>query len=147
MLPGAGYEPHVDAYDVAIFVVSGKVETLGQVVEPNSVIFYSAGEPHGMKNVGQEPAKYLVFEMHGPGSSHVVRAKGLASKAGIKEALKLANSELKASRAQARKLENELIGSQKEVSKLKAQLSAMINSRSWRLTAPLRFVFKRIRTR
>jgi mannose-6-phosphate isomerase-like protein (cupin superfamily) len=62
---GHGYPPHVDAYDVAILTMSGTIETLGREVGPNSVIFYAAGEPHGMKNTGDEPATYLVFEFHG----------------------------------------------------------------------------------
>lgn len=65
--PGAGYAAHVDAYDVAIVMLSGTVETLGQVVQPLSVIYYGAGELHGMGNVGTEPARYLVFEFHAPG--------------------------------------------------------------------------------
>lgn len=65
LAPGHGYPPHVDAYDVAILTLSGTVETLGRQVGPNSVIFYAAGEPHGMKNVGNGPATYLVFEFHG----------------------------------------------------------------------------------
>jgi quercetin dioxygenase-like cupin family protein len=63
--PGAGYEPHVDSYDVAIVVLEGTVETLGERVGPNTVIFYAAGEPHGMRNVGDAPAVYLVFEFRG----------------------------------------------------------------------------------
>ncbi len=62
---GHGYPPHVDAYDVAIVTLSGIVETLGRQVGPNSIIFYAAGEPHGMTNVGDIPARYLVFEFHG----------------------------------------------------------------------------------
>lgn len=62
--PGAGYEPHVDAYDVAIVTLSGRVETLGQEVEPFSVIHYSEGQKHGMRNIAAEPAHYLVFEFH-----------------------------------------------------------------------------------
>lgn len=64
LAPGAGYEPHVDAYDVAIVLLSGTVESLGERVEPMSVIYCAAGEPHGMRNVGAEPARYLVFEFH-----------------------------------------------------------------------------------
>ena len=67
LAPGAGYAVHVDAYDVAIIMLSGRVETLGQEVGPNGVIFYAAGERHGMKNIGDEPARYLVFEFHAPG--------------------------------------------------------------------------------
>ncbi len=63
--PGAGYEPHVDSYDVAIVTLDGTVETLGERVERNSVIFYAAGEPHGMRNVGNGAATYVVFEFRG----------------------------------------------------------------------------------
>lgn len=63
--PGAGYPPHADPYDVAIVVLSGQVETLGQGIEPFSAIYYSAGEMHGMRNVGDTVARYLVFEFHG----------------------------------------------------------------------------------
>ena len=64
LLPGAGYPPHADSYDVAILTLSGTVETLGRQVTPSSVIFYAAGEPHGMKNAGTVPARYLVIEFH-----------------------------------------------------------------------------------
>jgi quercetin dioxygenase-like cupin family protein len=65
--PGGGYAPHVDGYDVAIVTLSGTLETLGQRVEPGSVIYYAAGESHGMRNVGTDAARYLVFEFHSPG--------------------------------------------------------------------------------
>lgn len=63
--PGAGYEPHSDDYDVIIVVLEGEVETLGQRVKPHGVIFYAAGEPHGMNNPGDVAARYVVFEFHG----------------------------------------------------------------------------------
>lgn len=63
--PGAGYPPHSDAYDVAILTLSGTVETLGRQIRPYSVIFYAAGEPHGMKNADTIPARYIVIEFHG----------------------------------------------------------------------------------
>lgn len=63
--PGGGYEPHADPYDVAILVLSGTVETLERRIEPHDVVFYAAGEPHGLRNVGDGPASYLVFEFHG----------------------------------------------------------------------------------
>lgn len=62
--PGGGYDAHMDDHDVAIVLFSGTVETLGRQVSPTSVIFYSAGEPHGMKNVGNQDARYIVFEFH-----------------------------------------------------------------------------------
>ena len=61
---GAGYPAHIDEHDVAIVVFAGTVETLGKRVGPGGTIFYAAGEPHGMGNVGDEPARYLVFEFH-----------------------------------------------------------------------------------
>jgi quercetin dioxygenase-like cupin family protein len=64
LAPGAGYEPHVDAYDVAIVTLSGEIETLGREVVPHGVIYYAAGEKHGMRNIGDKPARYLVFEFH-----------------------------------------------------------------------------------
>jgi quercetin dioxygenase-like cupin family protein len=65
LAPGEGYEPHADAYDVAIVVIEGELETIGSRAAPNDVIFYAAGEPHGMRNVGDEAARYVVFEFHG----------------------------------------------------------------------------------
>jgi quercetin dioxygenase-like cupin family protein len=62
--PGAGYAAHADPYDVGIVVLEGLVETLGHRLGSHSVIFYAAGEPHGMENVGDERALYLVFEFH-----------------------------------------------------------------------------------
>jgi quercetin dioxygenase-like cupin family protein len=62
---GDGYDPHVDAYDVAIVVLEGEVETIGGRAAPHDVIFYRAGEPHGMRNVGPGVARYVVFEFHG----------------------------------------------------------------------------------
>jgi oxalate decarboxylase/phosphoglucose isomerase-like protein (cupin superfamily) len=64
--PGGGYAPHDDEYDVAIVILAGRVETVGRVIEPLGVVFYAAGEPHGMKNIGDVPARYLVFEFHAP---------------------------------------------------------------------------------
>jgi mannose-6-phosphate isomerase-like protein (cupin superfamily)/quercetin dioxygenase-like cupin family protein len=65
LAPGGGYAPHVDAHDVGIVVLRGTVETLGERVGRHGLIFYTAGEPHGMTNVGSEPAVYVVFEFHG----------------------------------------------------------------------------------
>jgi mannose-6-phosphate isomerase-like protein (cupin superfamily) len=62
--PGAGYSPHRDDYDVAILLLQGVVETLGTRLEPFGVIYYSAGVPHGIRNIGTTPAYYLVFEFH-----------------------------------------------------------------------------------
>ena len=67
--PRAGYASHTDQHDVAIVVLSGRVQTMQRVVEPHGVIFYAAGEMHDMKNVGDTPACYLVFEFHKSGGS------------------------------------------------------------------------------
>lgn len=61
----AGYDPHTDPYDVGIVVIEGEVETLGARVKPHGVVFYAAGEPHGMLNASNVAAKYIVFEFHG----------------------------------------------------------------------------------
>jgi quercetin dioxygenase-like cupin family protein len=63
--PGEGYDPHADSYDVAIVVLEGEVETIGGRAAPYDVIFYRAGEPHGMRNAGTAAARYVVFEFHG----------------------------------------------------------------------------------
>jgi len=60
----ASYAPHADQHDVAIVVLGGKVQTMGHIIEPHGVVFYAAGQVHDMKNLGHEPASYLVFEFH-----------------------------------------------------------------------------------
>jgi quercetin dioxygenase-like cupin family protein len=65
LAPGAGYEPHADRHDVAIIVLEGEIETLGRRLKQHSLVFYAAGEPHGMRNPGAKPARYVVFEFHG----------------------------------------------------------------------------------
>ena len=62
--PRAGYEPHSDWHNVVIIVMEGEVETLQKRVQPHGVIFYAAGEAHGMRNPGDVEAKYIVFEFH-----------------------------------------------------------------------------------
>ncbi len=74
LIPGAGYAPHSDPYDVAIVMMSGTVETLGEQAGPHDVIFYRAGEPHGMMNLGSVPARYLAFEFHGDGAGQKKRS-------------------------------------------------------------------------
>jgi len=64
LAPGAGYELHIDQHDVAIVVLRGEVESLGQRLRPHGLIYFAAGEPHGMHNPGKQPAHYLVFEFH-----------------------------------------------------------------------------------
>lgn len=73
--PGAGYEPHRDDYDVAIVVLSGTIETLGQEVEPFGVVYYAANELHGLRGKGAEPARYLVFEFHASQDNGAARTK------------------------------------------------------------------------
>jgi mannose-6-phosphate isomerase-like protein (cupin superfamily) len=73
---GAGYAAHADPYDVAMLIRSGKVRTLGQDVGPGDLIYCSAGEMHGMRNIGNEPAHYIVFEFHGRLVPHLAEAAG-----------------------------------------------------------------------
>jgi len=65
--PGGGYAPHADAHDVALVPLEGRFETQGQEVGPGSVVFFAAGESHGLRNVSEAPAQYLVLEFHGRG--------------------------------------------------------------------------------
>ena len=62
--PGAGYPPHADPYDVVIVMLEGTAVTLGTVISAHDVVFYRAGEPHGMQNPAASPARYLVCEFH-----------------------------------------------------------------------------------
>ncbi len=66
--PGGGYESHIDQHDVAIVLLNGTLHTLGETLDRSGLIYCAAGEPHGMKNVGHEAARYLVFEFHAPQS-------------------------------------------------------------------------------
>jgi len=38
------------------------------------LIYYPKGELHGMRNAGDEPAHYIVFEFHGAGDLQSVRS-------------------------------------------------------------------------
>ena len=71
---GGGYAAHRDDYDVAILIQSGRVRTLGREAGPGSLIYYPKGELHGMRNAGDEPAHYIVFEFHGAGDLQSVRS-------------------------------------------------------------------------
>jgi quercetin dioxygenase-like cupin family protein len=86
----AGYEPHADPYDVIILVLDGHVETLGKRLGPNGVIFYAAGEQHGIHNPGETMARYLVFEFHGrpspPGTRGIAKQRRAAKQPRSREA-------------------------------------------------------------
>jgi len=62
-VPGVGYAPHADRYDVAIVLFSGAIETLGKTVSAPALLYHPACAMHGLKSVGTEPARYLVFEL------------------------------------------------------------------------------------
>jgi hypothetical protein len=72
---GGGYQPHADPYDVGIVLLEGEVETLGRRVEPRAVIAYQAGAAHGMRNVGDTAATYLVFEFQGTPTPYWIQAR------------------------------------------------------------------------
>lgn len=63
--PGAGYAEHRDDHDVAIVLLDGTIEVLGQRLGDNSIVFVPAGQLHGMHNPGPDAARYLVIEFHG----------------------------------------------------------------------------------
>ena len=63
--PGGGYPEHSDAHEVVMIMLKGECHTLGKLIKPHDIVYYAAGKPHGIKNVGQDIAVYLVFEFHG----------------------------------------------------------------------------------
>lgn len=65
LLPGGGYEPHADPYDVMIVLREGTVRTMGQTMTAPAFFYHPAGTLHGIRAVGDSPARYLVVEMHG----------------------------------------------------------------------------------
>jgi quercetin dioxygenase-like cupin family protein len=65
LAPGAGHEPHTHAYEAAVVVLDGEIETLGRRVRPCGVVYYSGGELHNIRNPSAEHARYVVFEFHG----------------------------------------------------------------------------------
>lgn len=62
---GGGYGAHDDEHDAALVLLSGRVRTIGRTVSAPAVIFFVAGELHGLRGAGDNPAEYLVFEWHG----------------------------------------------------------------------------------
>jgi hypothetical protein len=61
--PGKGYKAHADKYDVVIVMLEGVVDTMGERIEAPAVIFHDRGDLHGIKNVGDICARYVVFEL------------------------------------------------------------------------------------
>lgn len=83
MDPGGGYPVHEDKHDVAIVVLSGELMANEEKVEPHTLLYYSGGTPHGLRNTGNRPAKYLVFEFEnesGPGDPRQMKIAGLEPK-------------------------------------------------------------------
>ena len=82
--PRSGYNPHADPYDVVIIVLEGEIVTLGKKLGRHGVVYYAAGERHGMQNPGDTAARYLVFELHGApvgfSAGHVLRARSLLAR-------------------------------------------------------------------
>jgi hypothetical protein len=62
--PGAGYDAHRDSHDVAIFLIQGEIQVLGDKIPAPAVVFLPGGCLHDMRSVGTETAKYLVWEFH-----------------------------------------------------------------------------------
>lgn len=63
-VPGAGYEAHRDAHDVALLMYSGTIKIGMRVLKGPGLAYFPASELHGLRNIGNEPARYLVFEFH-----------------------------------------------------------------------------------
>ena len=120
LLPRGGYDPHVDEHDVAIIVLSGILETCGRTFGPNSFMLHSAGAAHGIRNVGKDAARYVVFEFHAPMLARSDRIRGIHLL-----------EQLAAAQAQ-----NDALAAEKAA--LETALAGVWASSSWRITAPLR---------
>ncbi len=75
LAPGEGYAPHADRYDVAILLLSGSVETLSREVSAPALLYHPAAAQHGIRAIGLEPARYLVFELEGRPSPFAALAR------------------------------------------------------------------------
>ncbi|MCW5717119.1 MAG: cupin domain-containing protein [Bauldia sp.] len=64
--PEAGYAAHADGHDVAIIVLAGRIAVRRRAIGPGGMVFLPAGVRHGMKNLGEGTARYLVIEFHAP---------------------------------------------------------------------------------
>ena len=133
--PGGGYEPHVDEHDVAIIVLSGLLETLDRTFGANSFLLHSAGVAHGIRNVGTNAARYLVFEFHAETVGRSDRIKGTQLL-----------DQPTAAQAHAA-LAGEKAALAREKAALEAALAAVWASSSWRITAPLRGMSRLVRRR
>jgi mannose-6-phosphate isomerase-like protein (cupin superfamily) len=148
LLPGAGYDPHVDEHDVAIIVLSGILETQGRTFGSNSFMLHSAGAVHGVRNVGTEPARYLVFEFHAETFVRIDRMRGihlldeLTAAQAEGDRLASENTALKVAFTAAR---DQSVSLANEKTALEAALAAVWASSSWRITAPLRSVSRLLR--
>jgi len=87
LAPGAGYSPHADSYDVAILLLEGEVQTIGQNIKAPGVIFYETGKPHGILNPTGYTAKYLVFEFHRHSLKLLQKTSSLKKNKNIKPSL------------------------------------------------------------
>ena len=65
VMPGGGYEPHADPYDVMIVLLKGTVRTMGQTMTAPAFFYHPANGLHGLRASGDRPAEYLVVELHG----------------------------------------------------------------------------------
>ncbi|KAL6058376.1 hypothetical protein QOT17_014865 [Balamuthia mandrillaris] len=66
LLPGKGYDPHHDDYDVLVIVEMGEVKAMpeSRVMRRGDMLYVPAGQPHGLRNVGQVPSRHIAFEFH-----------------------------------------------------------------------------------
>jgi mannose-6-phosphate isomerase-like protein (cupin superfamily) len=69
IMPGGGYEPHADPYDVTIVLLDGTVRTMRQTMTAPAFFYHPAGSLHGIRALGDRPASYLVVELHGSSDS------------------------------------------------------------------------------
>ena len=155
LLPGGGYDPHVDEHDVAIIVLSGILEARGRTFGPNAFILHSAGALHGIRNVGNDVARYLVFEFHAPTLARTDRMRAihlleqLTAAQDRSDALASETAALETTRIclleQLTAAQAQIDAQNREKAALEAALAAVWTSSSWRITAPLRGISRLLR--
>jgi hypothetical protein len=155
LLPGGGYEPHVDGHDVAIIVLTGILETRGRTFGPNAFILHSAGSSHGIRNIGTEIARYLVFEFHASTPARSDRRREIHLLEQLTEA-QVRTDELTGERCALEAARVDLLEQLtaahaqidvqvREKIALETALEAVWTSSSWRITAPLRGIARFLR--
>src|SRR6185503_18495388 len=121
----------------------------------NAFILHSAGSSHGIRNVGPEIARYLVFEFHASTAARSERRREIQLLEQLTEA-QVRTDELTGERCALEAARVDLLEQLtaahaqidvqvREKIALEAALAGVWTSSSWRITAPLRGIARLLR--